>query len=230
MAPARGRARIGVTGPRRGDHGPRLATHLALWLAGARPVDVRPGRAVDPTALDGLVLSGGHDVGAERYGALPELHGDYDPERDELEARVLATTLARRRPVLAICRGAQLLDVCLGGSLIQDLTHHRRLTSNRSTLLPRKAVDVRPGSRLARVLERTRVRVNSLHRQAVERLGEGLRVSARDADGIVQAIELDGHELVLGVQWHPELQLWSRPQRRLFRALVEAAERPGAEA
>ena len=218
-----GRPRIGVTGPRRRAWAPRACVHLALLLAGATPRHLRPGDAVEIETLDGIVITGGHDIEPVLYRAASEVEGRYDPERDAFESRVLREALARRRPVLAICRGAQLLNVCLGGTLFQDLRGRRRRGYDRRTILPLRPLHVREGTRLMRTLDTTTPRINSLHRQAIDRVGDGLRVSALDRDRIVQAVELEGPDYVLGVQWHPEFLGYLPPHRRLFTDLVRAA-------
>jgi len=230
MARAARRPLIGVTGPRRRAWGPRACVHVALVLAGARPVHLRPGSTLDVARLDGLVVTGGHDVEPVLYQAAAEVRGHYDPERDAFELDALRQADDLRRPLLAICRGAQLLNVCFGGSLVQDLKPRRRRTSDRRSLLPLKPVSIVAGTRLEAAVGAAPLRVNSLHRQAVDRVGEGLRVSGRDADDIVQAVEHDGRDFVLGVQWHPELLVYLARQRRLFGDLVRAADRAAERA
>jgi putative glutamine amidotransferase len=148
---------------------------------------------------------------------------NYDTERDAFESFVIDDALDRGLPVLGICRGAQLLNVRLGGSLYQELRSLRRHTSNRWTVLPLKTLRVQRGSRLHTLLGTELTRINSLHNQGMERLGRGLRLAGRDLDGIVQAVEAPARDFLMGVQWHPEFLLYSRRQRRLFRALVDAA-------
>jgi len=146
-----------------------------------------------------------------------------DPARDRLEQRLLRTALAEGRPVLGICRGAQLLNVVRGGSLHRDLADFYVETPQLRTLLPQKTVHILPGTHLAGVLGRSRCRVNALHRQAIARLGEGLVVSAREANNVIQAVEDPARTFVIGVQWHPEYLPQRPEQRALFTALVAAA-------
>ena len=223
MAHANTRPLIGVTGPRRGAWGPRICVHLALLVSGGRPVHLRPGDPLDTVQLDGVVITGGHDVEPVLYKAAAEIEGKYDPERDSFEAGIISHALQDRIPLLGICRGAQLLNVQLGGSLIQDLRKHRRLTSNRRTLLPLKTLCLEQDSRLAALLGTDTLKINSLHKQSIDHLGTGLRVSGRDLDAIVQAVEHPEHEFLFGVQWHPEFLAYLPRQRRLFRDLVSAA-------
>lgn len=218
---------IGVTG---GDDGIPLAwwfIRLALWRAGARALRLSPSRPLPLDALDAVVISGGDDIDVKLYlPDSPEV-APADPERDRFEIRVLEHLMHRKLPVLGICRGAQLLNVVRGGTLYPDLRPLRRRTSNRRTPLPRKTALVEEGSRLAAVLGRSRLRINSLHQQAVRELGEGLVCVARDLDGFVQAVEQPECRFQVGVQWHPEYLPFQREQMNLFRALVRAAVTAG---
>lgn len=126
-------------------------------------------------------------------------------------------------PMLAICRGEQLLNTYLGGNLHQDLYKLRRHTRNRWTVLPMKTLLVEPDSHLNELLGTTRCKINSLHSQAINQLGSGLRIAGRDLDNIVQAVEEPTRPFLIGVQWHPEYLLYLSCQRNLFRALVESA-------
>lgn len=222
MAPAH-RPVIGITGGRRGGRGLRLLIQAGVWLAGGRGVQLSPARPDPPLPLDGIVISGGHDVDPVLYASPPEVESRYDTERDAFESVMIEKALAAGLPLLGICRGAQLLNVRMGGSLHQDLSVHRQHTSSRRTVLPLKTVYLAPGSRARAILGRDRLRINSLHDQAIDELGEGLKVVGRDLDGIVQAIEAADDRFILGVQWHPELLIPHPAHRRLFRALVSAA-------
>jgi putative glutamine amidotransferase len=196
-----------------------------LRSLGACPVRMLP---VDDPAFaaeaDGLVIGGGDDIGAEIYHGRPMPDVRIDPRRDQLELRALEYAVRRDIPVLGICRGAQMLNVFFGGTLYQDVYEAYEGLRRRWTPLPVKDVDIVPDSRLARILRRDRVRVNSLHSQSVDRLGQGLAVTARDEAGVVQAIEAPGAYFRIGVQWHPEFMIYRAPQRRLFRSFVDAID------
>lgn len=215
---------IAITGPERGAFGPRSLVALAVRLYGGKPLQIRPSHAGQHFDYQGVIITGGHDVDPVLYAAAPEVEPRHDKERDALEAAIIDDALARRLPLLGICRGAQLLNVRLGGSLFQELKSRRRKTSNRWTVLPLKTLKVEAGTLLAELMGEGPCRINSLHNQAIDRCGRDLAVSGRDLDGITQAIENPDHgPLLLGVQWHPEFLIFMKRHRALFRALVESA-------
>jgi putative glutamine amidotransferase len=227
---------VGITvgaGDRRGVHALRAEYVRSLEQAGALPVLLAATAAADAAELvhrlDGLVLSGGGDVDPALYGraAHPKL-GRVDRGRDEFELALAREALARDLPLLAICRGLQVLNVATGGTLVQDIPSEWEGAGGHDATGPRwkRAHDValEPRSRLRAILERDTVAVNSFHHQAVDRLGEGLVVCGRcPEDGIVEALEAPSRRFALGVQWHPE-SFCSRPDsfQPLFDAHVEA--------
>lgn len=214
---------IGVTGPGRGAIGPRLCVAMAIRWSGGQPLQLRPGDTVEQK-LRALVVTGGHDVHPTLYAEEPEVEPNYDQERDAFESAMIDQALDRGLPLLGICRGAQLLNVRLGGSLFQDINPIRRLTSKRRSLLPLKTVTIEPDAELLAHWHDRRVRVNSLHNQAIKHLGDGLSVVARDQDNIIQAIESRSQPFLLGVQWHPEFLLYQSCQRWLFKRLVQCSQ------
>jgi putative glutamine amidotransferase len=176
------------------------------------------------STLDALVLTGGPDVDPARYGAEPhEATGRPRPARDAWEEELCRGALARDLPVLAICRGLQVLNVALGGTLHQhlpDLVGHEGHRTAPGEMSPNDVTMV-AGTRLASVLG-GQARGHCHHHQAIDRLGRGLVVAARAEDGTVEAAELPGPTFAVGVQWHPE----DNPDDdRLFVALLQAALR-----
>ena len=172
-------------------------------------------------ALDGLVVIGGGDVSADRYGQQPdEGNGGMSQFRDELELQLLEAALEQDLPLLAICRGHQVLNVLLGGTLVQQLPD--LLGSTRHQPSPGQfgevTVEAEPGTIVQRLLGDHAV-VQCSHHQAVDGLGESLLVSARSDDGVIEAVEVLGRTFAVGVQWHPE----ENGDIRLFGGLVEAA-------
>ena len=196
----------------------------AIEVAGAEPVlgEARTGLKIGPCR--GLLLTGGSDVDPARYGEAADPRTQPpDPERDAVESALIDEAMSRDLPLLAICRGMQLLNVHLGGSLIQHLPgaeRHVRRTPDRG--LPAHSVSIEPGTLLASIAKRETWEVNSRHHQAVARLAPGLRICARDPeDGTVEAIELPVRRYVLGVQWHPENQVSEDSgQRKVFQSFV----------
>ena len=203
----------------------------ATTVAGGLPVllpNVSPELAeelVDP--LDALILSGGADVDPARYGAAraPETK-PADAARDAFELAAIEAAIARRLPVLAICRGMQVLNVAHGGTLIQHVPHvteteHKDIVNWNVSANP---VTVFDGTCLHGLLGMSHITVNSLHHQAVDRLADGFRCSATDEDGIIEAIEPVDGSPVLGVQWHPELLIAEPVHQALFTWLVNCAK------
>ena len=214
----------------------RVADYVAsVEQAGARArvleVSESPRRVLDE--IDGLLLTGGGDVDPVLYGEdRHESVADAEPGRDEFEIDLARRAMATDLPVLAICRGAQVLNVAAGGTLVQDiptavdtaLAHQIREPKN----VVAHDVTLRAGSRLERALGPAvdgshSCRVNSRHHQSVARLGEGLTASATAPDGVVEGIEREGATFCLGVQWHPENFWQSGEFSPLFDAFVRAA-------
>ena len=214
---------IGITTSDQKSHLAWWFDWFAVWRHGGKPLRLSPSRPL-PAHLDGLIIGGGDDIQAHLYGGEVQLDVRLDPARDELELNLLGQFIPQNTPVLGICRGAQLINVHLGGTLDPDIyTTHEGL-KRRRTVLPRKTVDIVGGSKLYQLLGVTWCRVNSLHHQAVNQTGDGINIVARDRDGLVQGIESTKHDFLIGVQWHPEWLIFNRPQQRLISALVAAAK------
>ena len=184
-------------------------------------------------ALDGLLLTGGVDVAPGLYGEQPHPRlGAVNADRDAAEIPLARWAVTEGKPVFGICRGIQVLNVALGGTLYQDLPSQRPGEIDHEMSVKHECwnnldhdLALAHDSRLARLLDTTSLGVNSLHHQAIKELGSGLRVVGHAPDGVVEAVEgMNGH-FVLAVQCHPE-ELWQGVDRRwrvVFRALVEAA-------
>ena len=203
-----------------------LAYVNAIQAAGGRALLVPPSmEGIEETldALDGLLLSGGADIDPAAYGAEahPETNG-LRPDRDESELALLEAALARDMPVLAICRGSQVLNVALGGDLVQHLPEIVGHEGHKHTpgVFADHDVDVLPATKLCDLVG-DHAPVKSHHHQGFGRLGGGLRAVARAEDGTVEAIEDPSHRFALGVLWHPE----EGEDAALFKALVEEAHR-----
>ena len=188
------------------------------WITrgGGAPSLVSLGEPV-PRSARGLLFLGGEDVAPERYGERNRHCERINEPRDAFELDLLATALKEDVPILAVCRGIQVLAVALGGTLYQDIPIAQRAAGVRSRVTHRgpkhtdstHRIAIAPGSLLARLTGRRTTLVNSHHHQAVRSLGSGTRVVARASDGTIEAIEHASNRFVLGVQWHPER--WSHP-------------------
>ncbi|MFM9134026.1 MAG: gamma-glutamyl-gamma-aminobutyrate hydrolase family protein [bacterium] len=187
----------------------------ALAAAGATPVLISREAPVDAlvSRLDGLLMSGGEDVVPARYGGIETMHDTrHDPDRDDFEQALVDAALDQGIPILAICRGCQMLNVALGGTLVAHLEEvdgfshawgadHPSIVRHSVTLEPDAAL---VGALRFQLDDTCTLSVNSYHHQAVDRPGRGLRIVGRASDGTAEAIEMPGRD-VYGVQWHPEM-------------------------
>ncbi|WP_298556121.1 gamma-glutamyl-gamma-aminobutyrate hydrolase family protein [Streptomyces luteogriseus] len=199
----------------------------AVWRAGGEPAGIHPadtGTAARLARFDGVLLPGGGDLAPSRYGAA-DTHDtvyDIDTLQDTFDLDVARHALESGMPLLAVCRGLQVVNVALGGTLEQDMGGPER--EHRHRVHP---VTLEPGSLLARAAGAEKVDASCYHHQRVDRPGTGLRVTARAADGTIEALELPGAAgWFTAVQWHPEDTAHEDPaQQGLFDALVRAATR-----
>jgi len=209
----------------------------AVESAGGAPVVIPPHleeaklRAIFER-IDGLLLSGGGDIQPALFGEEDSgLLWGVDEHRDRTELALARWAMAETVPLLAICRGIQILNVVAGGTLIQDIPtqvinalSHRSVAGNPRAEVAH-TVTVEAGSRLAVLVGAGELGVNSAHHQAVKTVAPGLVVTARAPDGVIEGLERPGHPFCVGVQWHPEAMTESYPvMRRLFEGLVEVAQ------
>lgn len=202
----------------------------SIYEAGGIPLIVPPlenQEAVNEylAVCNGWIFSGGGDMDPSYWGNLPIwANGEINPPRDKFEFDLAQRLLAGTKPVLGICRGAQVINVAAGGTLIQDmdtrLCHIQKAPRN----YPFHDIFIEKGSRLEQIVKCSQMRVNSFHHQAVDKPGRGIRISARAVDGTIEAIESMRHGFLLGVQWHPEC-LTDDHTSRLFKAFVDACYR-----
>jgi len=216
---------IVVTGPDKFFPFGWWATRFILHKVGAVAHYVTPKKPTLPLVVHGIVIGGGDDIEPSHYGLLGDADSVYDPERDALEIQVLKQAISLNIPVLGICRGAQLINVVAGGSLHSDIRPLRLHTPNQNSIFPVKTVSIDIDSKVYQILNKKEVRVNSLHKQAVDRMAESLKATAYDEDGFVQAIEDPKKAYFVGVQWHPEYMPYRLEQRKLFKALVNSAKK-----
>jgi putative glutamine amidotransferase len=203
------------------------------WLIPLIPGDEDSLRAIFDR-LDGVFMAGGVDIDPHQYGETdPSLCGTIDPDRDWTEMALIRWAIAGHKPLLGVCRGLQALNVAAGGSLYQDIKSqwpeaikhdYFSVSGNYPRDLLSHEVHVRKESRLAGILGKESVAVNSLHHQGIRRLAPGLVPAAHAPDGLIEAVEGEDGRFLVGVQWHPEELTEKDPaHRRLFTAFIEAA-------
>ncbi len=232
---------IGITASRIHNHADEPVIALneayssAVARAGAIPLTIPLGLEDEAllellSRLDGVLFSGGGDVETSRYHGIDHPRvGEVDPDRDRIEILLTEQVVQRNIPFLGICRGIQVINVALGGTLYSDVADQfsREIRHDCSPDFPRDhpahQVEIAAGSRLAQVLGVNQVETNSLHHQAVRQLASGLAPCGHTPDGLLEAFELPGHPFGLAVQWHPEWMPTSLPMRSLFRSFAEAA-------
>src|SRR3990170_4389371 len=178
--------------------------------------------------IDGLLLTGGNDVPPRRYGE--ERHERtvcVHPDKDISDITLVGTAIQMKKPILAICYGTQLVNVALGGSLIQDISSevktpiiHKDSKNERYT----HAVTIEKNSLLYQIIGADRIEANSTHHQAIKRLGNGLKDTAHTEDGIIEAVEWKGYPFLMGVQWHPERMADSLRHLALFKGLMKVSK------
>jgi len=203
----------------------------SILEAGGAPILIPPDLTEDGWSpllerLDGILFSGGADIGPEHYDGKPHPTIEVDPLRDIIELPILRAAVDVDKPLLGICRGLQVMNVALGGRLYTHLLdqlpnalQHDWQDKPRPTLA--HPVRVEAGTRLADILGAPQVQVNSLHHQGIKELAPGLIPSAFAPDGLIEGVELSGHRFALAVQWHPEWLTEHEAMRRLFKAFVE---------
>jgi putative glutamine amidotransferase len=227
---------IGDDPKREGFHLLRADYVRSIEEVGGLPLLLVPGKPQDARDLlgrvDALVLSGGSDVDPSLYGAAPHPQlGRVVLERDRFEVALCTEALERDLPLLAICRGQQVLNVATGGTLVQDLPSELGRVVEHDPEVDRHApahsVSLVPGTRLRGLLGRDEVEVNSFHHQAVAALGRGLVVSARSSDQVIEGVEAPDRRFAVGVQWHPEAYWGGKPGGfpELFAGLIAAVTR-----
>lgn len=208
----------------------------AVIAAGGIPVILPITKSIEQVrdislVVDGYIFAGGNDVHPKLYGQDINGARSIDLARDNHEIRTLGNAFNSQKPVLAICRGMQLLNVALGGTLYQDIEenvpdaiNHNGYKRDPGVDVLLHDIDIERGSKLAKILGTTALQANSFHHQAIDRLAPGLRATAWSSDGIIEAVEAEGNQFMIGVQSHPEsLSSKIEPRwRRLFNAFVKS--------
>lgn len=177
---------------------------------------------------DGLLIPGGDDIHPKLYGqAVSEKCGKQNPLRDEIDPAILEVFLKTGKPILGVCRGIQMMNVHLGGTLHQDITELQTIRHSdfRHRSKECHTVSIEENTLLHRILGQSQIPVNTIHHQAVDKLAPGLVVSATSPDGFVEALEWPAHPFFVGVQWHPELIPHRNAQMKIITAFVDACRK-----
>lgn len=186
--------------------------------------------------LDGLLFTGGVDVHPHYFHEEPHIHlGEIMQERDEVEMALLKGAVEKKVPILGICRGIQMLNVAMGGTLYQDIQSQYEQTAilhsqKAARKEPTHYVHIKKESKLYNIIGEEKIRVNSFHHQALKEVPEMFEITARASDNIIEAIELKDYPYCLGVQWHPEEMAVAHDDsaKQLFKSFIEACSREGA--
>lgn len=205
-----------VTGPAKTLRFGWWATHLCLKLAGLKAKYFTANSQVSNLNCQGIIIGGGDDIDPQHYGLSGDAGATYDSARDMFELKMVHLALEKQIPILGICRGAQLINVAMGGDLHRDLRPLRKKTPNRNSIFLIKKAILDKKSYLKQVFGSDNIGINSLHNQAIQTVAKDLAVAARDEDGFIQAVE-SHNRFVVGVQWHPEYLPYISTQRKLFK-------------
>ena len=193
-------------------------------ILGVDLLRVSPDQKVNSSACDGLLLTGGADIHPSHYNETEREGFRHLPARDAMEMDLFHQFKDQGKPIMGVCRGMQMINVCLGGSLHQEISEHFD-----NTIYPRKypqkyfyrkPINIKPNTLLSNLFKKEQIQINSLHHQAVKKLGDGLKVNAIEPKGIIQGIEHETIKSIFGVQWHPELMHFSPDQWKLFKHFV----------
>lgn len=220
---------IGITAPNKRFHIPYYLIRFSVWLCGGLGLPLRHKETVDNREVDGLVIGGGTDVFPGLFQNDPKQNYFYDHDRDEMEIGWLKRAEKENIPVLGICRGSQIMNVMNGGTLHMDVSlAYEKAHYPKSVLRKmffRKPITVVENSKLYELLGLKRIKVNSMHSQSIDQLGNNLEIVGQEDNGVIQGIERPGHAYYLGVQFHPEFLIYRPSMRRIFKGLIKAARR-----
>ncbi|MAQ71242.1 MAG: hypothetical protein CL565_03510 [Alphaproteobacteria bacterium] len=216
---------IGITGSRQYNRLSRFYSAAVVYFLGGRPRFILPGD--DVPEFEGLIISGGIDVHPDNYDGKEKKYYKYDIARDKLEFSLFKKCQEEGKPVVGICRGAQLINISRGGTLFFDISKmYEKIkypTNHLGRIFYRKAAYLDTPSLISELAEeKEKLCVNSLHTQAINLLGSNLEITAKENNGVVQVIE-DRQKLVLGVQFHPELMPYKKFCRNIFKWLISNA-------
>jgi len=217
---------VGVCLPDSGNFFAYIFIRINLYIQKAKWVRLRPSsKNINFQKLDGLLLSGGSDIDPELYGGDKDAHNTIlDKKRDKFELEMIDKAYKKKIPILGICRGAQLINIYFKGDLYPTILDLDEYIIHKNSIFPIKNVVIKRFSKLFNIVQKEEVLANSIHNQAIKKVGEDLNVSATD-DKIIEAIEKKEYPFLLGVQWHPEYLLYSKEHRAIFKSFVKSCSK-----
>lgn len=202
---------------------------LSIRLGGGTPLRLHPQKPYYDKKINGLIIGGGTDLYPVRYNGLPKADYIYDEARDVMEIEWLNLAEKNNIPVFGICRGAQLMNVARGGSLHVDISKVYERAEYPSGLMAnlffRKKINIKKQSKLFEILPYENLKVNSMHKQAIDVLGNNLIVSATEDNGVVQVIEDPSKLFYMGVQFHPEALIYQKRFRGIFKKFIQLSNK-----
>lgn len=206
-------------------------TRLGIILSGGHALRITALNHKNHLSCDGYVISGGVDINPSCYGQENTASIDIEPERDNLEKEVITHAIESKKPIMGICRGAQMINIVRGGTLYQNARDFYQSFVPSDSIIgkifSRRVINIIKDGLLSSLFKgKSRLYVNSIHHQAIHKLGNELKIVAEDSNGIVQAIESNNSDkhFILGVQWHPEFMLNRKSHRKLFLELIKSAK------
>lgn len=208
--------RVVVTGSYKKSRTAWLFLRLILGFYGIKPIFVHEKSRL-PTVFDALIISGGIDICPQSYGKSTPFPCNL--ARDAMELELLDIAVNKNLPVLGICRGMQLLNIYFGGTLHPDINDLDLNRPHPNSPFPINEIEILPLTKLRAIVQTSKLKANALHHQAIATLGAGLRINAKDSNGIIQGIE-HSQNFIIGVQWHPEYLPYSPVHRRLFKSFL----------
>lgn len=215
---------IGICLPNNGNKLAEIFIRFSLFLANAKAVSLRPNEHTSSEVIDGLILSGGSDINPLLYGDKKEAHNTkLDKKRDAFELTMINKAVKKRIPIFGICRGAQLLNIFFDGDLYPTVLDIEEYLIHKNSIFPIKDIIIKKRSRLFDIIKKRKLKANSLHNQAINKVGEDLKVTAK-YKGLIQAIEKKNYPFMLAVQWHPEYLFYMKEHRKIFDDFVKACK------
>lgn len=214
---------VGVCLPDKGNFFAYLFIKLNLRIQGSHSIRLRPSKNnIKFDNIDGLVLSGGNDIDPTLYGADKDAHNTpLDKKRDSFELDMIDKAYKKKIPILGICRGAQLINIYFEGTLYPKILDLDEYIIHKNSIFPIKSAFIKKLSNLFSIAKKKEIVINSIHNQAINQLGDDIKISACH-DKIIEAIEKQDYPFLLGVQWHPEYLIYLKDHRLIFKSFIDS--------